>query len=184
MKKVKSPKSKTKKISPNQIEDLKSWLNFYNENKKLPYKRIVCNNCKNSYVSVVGAGFSSLKKQFNNDIKRILSESCCKVCRDFLNPKEKKVYVPKILTRQEMEDRADEVRKDIPKIDLTRGTDTVDLTKNEKMCAEITESSCWRPDIYLDLGCESCKISKFCKCRLKNLKRKPQNKRGKIKYTV
>jgi len=182
--KKQKPKTKIKKISPNQLEDLKSWLNFYNETKKLPYKKIVCSNCKNAYVSVVGAGLASLKKQFDNDIERILSKSCCKVCRDILDPKEKKVYVPKILTKEEMEDRAEEIRKDLPKIDLNKAIETIDLTKNEKVCAEITASSCWRPDIYLDFGCESCKISKFCSCRLKNLKRKPQNKRGKITYSV
>lgn len=175
---------KNKKISDNQTESLKEWISYYETNAKFPHDKLVCNNCKNSYVSLKGAGLSNLKKQFENDFKKILTQAICKTCRDTLEPKEKKEYVAKVLTREEMEDRAEEVRKNIPKIDLNKPRLSIDMVKNKEMCQEVTASACWRPDIYLDFGCSECKLAKHCACKSKNLKRKPQNKRGKIKYDV
>lgn len=54
---------------------------------------------------------------------------------------------------------------------------SVDLRENKNVCEEITRTSCWRPDIYLDYGCKHCSIKDNCVCRLKNLKREPYNPR-------
>jgi len=180
---IKKQKSiKQKKFSNNQIDDLKGWINYYEKNNKFPHDKIICNNCNNSYVSLKGAGLSSLKKQFGCDVKIILTKAICKSCKDILHPKEKKIYVPKVLTREEMEERAEKVRKDIPKIDLNKPRVSIDMVKNKEVCREVTASACWRPDIYLDFGCSECKLVKNCASAIKNLKRKPQNKRGKINY--
>lgn len=55
--------------------------------------------------------------------------------------------------------------------------ETVDLTQNKTVCEEVTRSSCWRPDIYLDYGCKHCYIKDNCVCPIKNLKREPANPR-------
>jgi hypothetical protein len=57
----------------------------------------------------------------------------------------------------------------------------VDLTQDAKVCAQITESSCWRPDIYLDLGCSECAIQEHCACPIKNLDKKKRIERLKKK---
>ena len=173
-----------KKISDNQIDYIDKWMYFYKKNGKFPYKKIICTKCKNDYISIVGAGLGNLKKQFNGNIKDILTKAVCKTCKNILEPKEKKEYVAKVLTREEMEDRAEEIRKNIPKIDLNKPRVSIDMVKNKEVCQEVTASACWRPDIYLDYGCSECKLAKHCACKSKNLKRKPQNKRGKIKYIV
>lgn len=174
MKKIKNTK-KIKKISEDQNEDLKKWLLFYEENNKLPYTRIICNRCKTSYVNLNGVALSNAKKQFDNDIKKILTESICKECKNILFPKEKKETVSKLnnITREEMEDRAEEIRKDIPKIDLHKPKTIIDMRKDKEMCKKITSSACWRPDIYLDYGCNECSLVKNCACSIKNLKRIP-----------
>ena len=51
------------------------------------------------------------------------------------------------------------------------------MVKNKDVCAEVTQFACWRPDIYLDLGCEACILKDNCACPIKNLKRKPHAKR-------
>jgi hypothetical protein len=175
-----------KKIPENQIENLERWIKFYNKNNKFPHKKIICTKCQNSYISLQGAGLSHLKKQFNNNIKSILSKAICKPCKEMINPKEekepKKQVEQKFLTREEMENKAEEIRKSIPKIDLSKPTEVFNLTKNKDVCMATTKDSCWRPDVYLDKGCLSCNIVKFCACPIKNIKRVPDNRRGKIKY--
>jgi hypothetical protein len=170
------------KISDNQIDQLDKWLDFYKKNNKFPHKRIICTKCKNIYISIVGAGLGNLKKQFNGKIKDILTKSVCKTCKNE-NSFESKKPESKILTKEEMEDRAEEIRKNIPKIDLQKPNDVFNLRKNKEICEKITEFSCWRPDIYLDQGCLNCSLSENCKCPIKNIKRKPTPKKGKLIYT-
>lgn len=55
----------------------------------------------------------------------------------------------------------------------------VDLTKNAEVCRETTKSSCWRPDIYLDLGCVECSINEHCACPIKKMIKKEPPKRRK-----
>ena len=55
--------------------------------------------------------------------------------------------------------------------------ESIDLTQNKEVCEEITRTSCWRPDIYLDYGCKHCYIKDNCICPAKNLKREPHNPR-------
>lgn len=53
----------------------------------------------------------------------------------------------------------------------------IDLTKDEKECKRITESACWRPDIYLDFGCLECPLHEHCVCPIKKLQRKEKTYR-------
>lgn len=177
-------KTTTMKISDNQLESLNQWLAYYKEYQKLPHKRVVCSHCKGDYVSMKGIALAHAKKNFNNDIKRILTESLCKGCKEKLHPKEKKKYEPKILTREQMEARADEIKRNLPKIDLNKVREPIDMVKNKEVCAEVTSFACWRPDIYLNLGCEDCALVKNCACPIKNLKRKPAPKGKKINYKL
>jgi len=59
-----------------------------------------------------------------------------------------------------------------------KGSEQISLLKNKEMCAKVTEHACWRPDIYLDLGCEACILKDNCACPIKNLKRKPHARRS------
>lgn len=58
-----------------------------------------------------------------------------------------------------------------------KGSEPIDMVKNQEVCAEVTQFACWRPDIYLDMGCEACILKDNCACPIKNFKRKPHAKR-------
>lgn len=160
-------KNKKIKISDDQTMALDEWLIFYDKHKKLPHNRVVCNHCKNDYASLKGIALAHAKRQFNNDIRRILTESVCKECKDKLYPKEKKKYTRKILTKEEMEIRAEEIRRNLPKVDLHKVRERIDMVKNKEVCKEVTVFACWRPDIYLDFGCAECSIYDNCACPIK-----------------
>jgi hypothetical protein len=160
------------KIPNNQLENLELWLDYYKSHNKLPHNRVICSKCNISYANLKGIAMVHARKAFDNNIKRILTESLCKDCK----PKEKKVYVKKVLTREEMEIRAEEVRRNLPKIDLHKVRERIDMVKNKEVCEEVTSFACWRPDIYLDFGCAECVLVKNCACPIKNLKRKPDGR--------
>ena len=59
-----------------------------------------------------------------------------------------------------------------------KGPEQISLLENKEMCEKVTEFACWRPDIYLDLGCEACILKDNCACPIKNLKRKPHARKS------
>lgn len=172
MKNKKSKITKTKKTSTidiNQIDALTEWLDFYKKNKKLPHNRIVCSVCKSGFIGLKGIGMSHAMKKFDNDMKRVLTESVCKDCK----PKEEKEPKPKVaefLTREEMEYRRAEISASLPKMKFTDPV-IIDLSKNKEACKKWTYFACHRPDIYLDYGCEQCSLSKHCACPIKDVTR-------------
>jgi hypothetical protein len=85
------------------------------------------------------------------------------------------------LTKEQMEDRKEKIRASIPKIDLYRTRDIYDLVKDKEVCADYTAFSCHRPDIYLDYGCSECALAKNCVCRIKDLNRRPEDRRPKFR---
>lgn len=195
--KVKNPRKQTKqqkakaektlKFPINQLENLDKWLAYYKEHKKFPHNRVICSYCKDSFVSLKGIGMSWAMKAFDNDINRILTESLCKDCKSILNPKEEKEKAPKVIhieTPEEREARYDEIRKTIPKIDLYKVREPIDIIKNKKYCSEVTKMMCWRPDIYLDMGCSQCSLNKGCASRIKDLNRIPDGKSPRFKKAV
>lgn len=161
-------------IPDNQLESLKKWLSYYEEHKKLPHNKIICSNCKMDYLSLKGVGMFHAMKNFNNDIKRILTESICKSCKDILTPKEpkeKKERVVEVMTREEMQARRDAISETLPKFDFYKTRVVIDLTKDKDTCKEYTVFACHRPDIYLDYGCGECALKKNCACPIKDTSR-------------
>jgi hypothetical protein len=148
-----------------QFEDLNGWLDFYKKNGRFPHDRIVCGVCHGGFASLKGLGWKKAFERCDNDAFRVLNETRCKDCREKL-PKEKK---NKILTPEEMEARAEEIRKNLPKIDFNRERHVIDLRKDKEACAQYTQFACVRPDIYLDNDrtCDYCSINKHCACPIK-----------------
>ena len=154
-----------KKYSIDQFEDLKGWMEYFNRNGKFPYKQILCCKCHVGFASMKGLGRKKAFELCDNDAFRVLNETYCKDCRQVL-PKEKKV---KVFTKEEMEARAEEIRRNLPKIDLHKERQIIDLTKDKTACEDYTKFSCIRPDIYLDNDrtCDYCSINKCCACPIK-----------------
>jgi hypothetical protein len=183
----KANKEKLVKFPSNQLNNLSKWMDYFFEHKKFPHTRIICSHCKNAFVSLKGIALKHAMKAFDNDAKRILTESLCKDCKSVLVPKvvkerEPKVYVPE--TAEEREARYDEIRKTIPKIDFNRTRDAIDLKKDKEACKQHTSFACHNPAIYLDFGCGQCSINKHCACPIKDINRIPDGRAPKFKKAV
>jgi hypothetical protein len=183
----KAKKEKLVKFPSNQLDNLAKWLAYYDEHKIFPHSRIICSHCKNSFVSLKGIAMKHAMKAFGNDHKRILTESLCKDCKAVLVPKvvkerEAKVYVPE--TEEERQERYDKIRATIPKIDFNRTREVIDLKKDKDACKEHTHFACNNPHVYLDMGCAECNINKHCACPIKDLNRRPDDRRPKFKRIV
>jgi hypothetical protein len=194
-KKIKISKKKPLKVKfkrnssfpDNQFEGMKKWLAYYEEHKKLPHNRIICSNCKMDFISLKGVGMFHAMKNFNKDMNRVLNESICKSCKDILTPKElkePKEKVIQVLTREEMQARRDAISETLPKIDFYKTRVIIDITKDKDVCRAYTSFSCHRPDIYLDYGCAECALQKNCACAIKDVNRKPDDRRPKFKRAV
>jgi hypothetical protein len=180
----KAKKDKLAKFPANQLENLKKWLSYYEEHKKLPHSQIICSNCQMDFISLRGVGIFHAMKNFNNDIQRILTESLCKSCKEILNPKEvkeKAVKVVDMITREEMQARRDAISETLPKIDFHKTRIVYDLVKDKDMCKAYTDFSCHRPDIYLDYGCKECALQNNCEAKIKDVNRQPDDRRPKFK---
>jgi len=60
-----------------------------------------------------------------------------------------------------------------------KGPECINMVKNKEVCAQVTAFACWRPDIYLDLGCNECILKDNCACPIKNFKRVPHARKTK-----
>lgn len=160
---------KKKSLPIDQFEDMKSWLNFYEKNQKFPYDKIICSKCKTIQISLKGRGKKIIFDACENDPKRILTETICKDCKEKFYPVEKKKreIVPETL--EEREQRIEEIRANLPKIDLNKERVVIDLTKDKEACKLLTRDMCIRPDIYLnnDRTCDNCRINVHCSCSIK-----------------
>ena len=92
-----------------------------------------------------------------------------------------KCYVKKFKSKDAVDRKRQkkiaEEYKSKPIVMQWKGSEPINMVKNKDVCAEVTQFACWRPDIYLDLGCEACILNENCACPIKNLKRKPHAKR-------
>ncbi len=88
------------------------------------------------------------------------------------------------LTPEQMEARREKIRATIPKIDLHKSRELINITKDTEACAVHTSFACHRPDIYLDYGCVECSLQKACACPLKDINRKPDGRVPKIRKFV
>lgn len=177
-----------KLLSPDKASDqfynISGWVKYYEEHKRLPYKDILCKECRRTTTSMFGTNLKNTLPKFGNDIEALLKGFVCRPCRTLKTanekakkPKEEKK--PKVvkevvpMTWEEIEDRKEEVRKSIPKIDFNKRLEPI-LPDNKKMVEHMTALACLRPDIYLDNGrfCNGCPWIKNCICGIKKISEK------------
>lgn len=183
----KTKKEKLVKFPSNQLNNLSKWMEYYNEHKKFPHIRIYCSHCKNAFVSLKGIAMKHAMKNFDNDAKRVLTESLCKDCKEVLIPKvvkEKETRIIHVETQEEREARYDKIRQTIPKVDFNRTREVIDLKKDHDACKKHTYFACNNPHVYLDIGCAECTLSKHCTCPIKDLNRVPDGKAPKFKKFI
>ena len=160
---------KTKQLSIDQFENINKWLEYYEKHNKFPYDKIMCSKCKSIQVSLKGRGKKIIFDACESDPKRILTETICKMCKEKFYPTEKKKKEPVPETLEEREQRIEEIRASLPKIDLNKERKIIDLVKDKEACAEFTKNMCIRPDIYLnnDRTCDTCSLRDNCSCVIK-----------------
>jgi hypothetical protein len=171
--------ARQKIVPKDQFQNMKMWMEFYNEHKKLPYGEITCCKCKSFPAKLKGAGMKHALKNAGGDIEVMLKSTMCKDCRLLSLPqKEKKPVEKRIKTQWEIEEEIEKIRREMPKIDLNKPRTVINLNKDSKMCAELTKNMCIRPDIYLnnDRSCDYCSINEHCSCALKRFEIKKKSK--------
>jgi hypothetical protein len=135
---------------------------------------------------------SNLKRslpKFGNDVRRLLTEFVCRECRnsnkpqkagkihinaegnDEVIPRAKKGSKLVVETPEERENRIEEIRANLPKVDLTGPKMSYDLNNPEHL-KMVTTNNCWRPDLYLNSGkwCDKCELFVGCNSTLKRRK--------------
>lgn len=172
---AKKKKEVLNKFPIDQFEDMNGWLTYYKQNNKFPHQRILCCECQQGFASIKGIGLVKAFERCDNDPSRVLTETKCKDCKA-LEPKQKKQ--PRVLTSEELEARAEEIRKNLPKINFYKERQVIDLTKDKDACAYYTSIACVRPDIYLDNDrtCDHCSINKHCACPIKKFSKEYNKK--------
>jgi len=168
------------KKSPHyQFDNIDTWVKFFKKNNRFPSTKITCSECKHNTTSMFGNNLKNWLKKCNGDPLCILTNFKCRNCRNLektVNPvpkadKPKGTKVVHQLTREEMDDRKEKILAQLPKF-KQYVSNPIDMVENAEVCAEVTAFACWRPDIYLDLGCQQCSLYKNCACNLKDGERK------------
>ena len=159
-------------------------MEYYVENKKLPHNKITCKECRRTATSMFGTNLRNTLPKFGNDIEALLKGFVCRPCRTIKTederlkkPKEEKkpkaIKEVAVLTLEEIEDRKEEIRKSIPKVDLNKKLTPVTPDSKEQV-QHMTATACIRPDVYLNNGrfCNGCPWIKHCICKLKRISEK------------
>ena len=150
---------KSEKVNYAKLTKLAAKFKFETTEEYIKY--YICNDC----IKLLRQGHTEkqIQKQFNY-------ESDVQITFNVL-----KHYVKKFKNRQKIE--KNEKRKEVLKyienktgayIVTPRTRQYIDMT-DEKQVAELTKSSCLRPDIFLngDRSCNDCHIYKLCKCSIR-----------------
>ena len=184
--KAKAVKAKiAKKSGGDQFKNLQEWVSFYKEHERLPSTKILCSSCKKKATSMFGDNLKRTLPKYGS-VEALLSKFECVDCRKAKAPvKEVKVKVPKrvnskaegntvknnsakeYLTVDEIEDRKEKVRATLPPFNPDSKPVRYNFS-NEEEVVELTQSACQRPDVFLDAGCPSCPLYKYCACSIKS----------------
>jgi len=172
---AKAAKAKIKEsCGGDQFKNLQEWVSFFQENERLPGQKITCSICKKKQTSMFGDNIKrQMAKPKYKTIELLLTKFECSTCRKLNDPvekpkKEKKVKLvedkvsTEYLTVDEMEDRKEKVRANLPTYNPDFKPVKIDFNDAEQV-GELTNGTCQRPDIYLDYGCANCHLVKFCK---------------------
>lgn len=79
--------------------------------------------------------------------------------------------VKKKTAKQAKQERTDDLLEQSRSYKYSYNPRTIILNDNPAEIAKLTRDQCWRPDIYLDMGCSKCALVEHCTCRIKNKKK-------------
>lgn len=148
--------------------EIKMFLEHYKEHGSFPGSKIPCNitgkltTCVGPWMRKKVAEFGSAE----NLLRKYISRGAIKVHKEAQKPVSKRKSTKKVLKAM----KVDEKVWDLPKIDM----DSVPLPLSNLEIAELTASTCLRPDIHLDndYACNGCEFYEVCSSRKKCINKK------------
>lgn len=148
--------------------EVKMFLEHYNQHGSFPGSKIPCNitgkltTCVGPWMRKKVAEFGSAE----NLLRKYISRGAIKVHKEAQKPVSKRKSTKKVLKAM----KVDEKVWDLPKIDM----DSVPLALSNLEIAELTASTCLRPDIHLDndYACNGCEFYEVCSSRKKCINKK------------
>jgi hypothetical protein len=162
--KTRAPKTKRIKLEPKPLSEelIQQFLGHYKKHNSFPGSKIPC-NVTGKLTTAVGPWLKKKIKEFGSPEALLRGYKCRQANKTVvaIGKKKKKGNAEAPLIKEK------DGRYDIPQVNLNKPSRPL----NETDLAKESETTCLRPDIYLNNGrhCEGCKYFKLCKSRLKNL---------------
>lgn len=147
---------------------IKMFLEYFNENGSFPGSKIPCNitgkltTCVGPWMKKKVAEFGSAE----NLLRKYISRGAIKTHKESQKPNSKKKSTKKVLRAMKIDDKV----WDLPKIDIN----SVPLALSNAELADLTYSTCLRPDLHLnnDYACNGCEFFEVCTSRKKCINKK------------
>ena len=147
---------------------IKMFLEFFKENGSFPGSKIPCNitgkltTCVGPWMRKKVAEFGSAE----NLLRKYISRGAIKTHKESQKPNSKKKSTKKVLRSMKIDDKV----WDLPKIDIN----SVPLALSNAELADLTYSTCLRPDLHLnnDYACNGCEFFDVCTSRKKCINKK------------
>jgi hypothetical protein len=144
-------------------------VNQYNLTGKLPTHPYVLCTKTNTKVTMFGSNLANRIKKFGS-LEELLKNFICKSFssegKPIREPKYKKIKKEKRKPKIERDENKNII---IPKVDLSKKPESIDLVNDPKAKYHLNE--CWRPDLFLnwDRSCNGCRLYQNCQCKSKRL---------------
>lgn len=144
--------------------DIQHELKLYKETGKLStHPHIYCTQT-GTKVTAFGSNLASKIKK-HGSLEQLLLTFVCRAGKTPNKPKVPKApRKARVSKAQSKEIAIQEMLKDIPKMNFTR-SEPISLLDNPVIAAQVTQSGCYRPDIFLDSdrSCDYCALYEVCR---------------------
>ncbi len=143
-------------------EQLQKEIESYNLTERLTTHPYIFCTKTGEKTTMFGSNLKNRIKKFGS-LETLLLTFVCRKSQQADKPA--KPIKEKKQKKKTIQERIEEIKISIPKIDLSKGRETIILNNNPEFAAEVTKNGCWRPDIYLnsDKYCDYCSLYKVCK---------------------
>ena len=168
--KVRAKKGQGFKVEAKPLTEaqIKMFLEFFEENGSFPGSKIPC-NITGKLTTCVGPWMRKKVTEFGsaeNLLRKYISRGAIKTHKESQKPNSKKKSTKKVLRSMKIDDKV----WDLPKIDIN----SVPLALSNAELADLTYSTCLRPDLHLnnDYACNGCEFFDVCTSRKKCINKK------------
>lgn len=144
-------------------EDISNWVKQYNTLNTLPSPKIPCSCCKEA-VTMFSTNLHGRVKKFGG-VENLLKSFLCRHCK---KEDKKNIFIDR---KVKIKTAKGNVIDSIPTVDYKPRVvvEGKDLPKHKDLIAELTNGTCWYPNVYLNNNkvCDKCTIHESCKATSK-----------------